>query len=130
MSNLKLKQSIENLGNALVRLEEALAESGENALLVDATIQRFEFVIELCWKTLKRALAEDGIQANTPKETLKKAFTAKWVDDETAWLQMLNDRNRTSHVYDENTALEIFHHIQQNIGVLKSLYRFLQDRYT
>jgi len=37
---------------------------------IDGTIQRFEFVIELYWKTLKRLLALEGINTYTPRESL------------------------------------------------------------
>lgn len=72
MSDGKITQSLVNLENALSRLREALQEPHHNALIIDGTIQRFEFVLELYWKTLKRLLANEGIEANTPKETLKK----------------------------------------------------------
>ena len=74
---------------------------------MDGTIQRFEFVIELFWKTLKRLLAAEGIQTGTPREAMQRAFEANWLGDETAWLQMLKDRNETSHVYDEASAKKI-----------------------
>lgn len=47
--NRKLKQSFTNLKKALSRLEEALHEDQENSLIVDGTIQRFEFTIESYW---------------------------------------------------------------------------------
>jgi nucleotidyltransferase substrate binding protein (TIGR01987 family) len=53
-ANRKLRQSFENLKKALSRLEEALNENQENSLIVDGTIQRFEFTIEIYWKMLKR----------------------------------------------------------------------------
>ena len=130
MSDIKIQQSFSNLKNALDRLEEALQEStSQNSLSVDGTIQRFEFVIELFWKTLKRLLEAEGIIANTPKETLKKAFSAHWIDNETAWLQMLHDRNETSHVYDQNKANEIYGHIKEYFPELKNRFTFLQQRY-
>jgi nucleotidyltransferase substrate binding protein (TIGR01987 family) len=62
MSVAKTSQSLKNLGAALERLAEALREPETNKLAIDGTIQRFEFVIDLFWKTLKRLLAEEGIQ--------------------------------------------------------------------
>jgi nucleotidyltransferase substrate binding protein (TIGR01987 family) len=59
---------------ALTRLDEALAQPDENLLIVDGTIQRFEFVIELYWKTLKRMLEEEGVRSGTPRETIRAAF--------------------------------------------------------
>jgi nucleotidyltransferase substrate binding protein (TIGR01987 family) len=129
MSEIKIKQSMVNLENALQRLKEALDEPKHNALIIDATIQRFEFVIELYWKTLKRLLDSQGIHATTPKEVLKKAYVAEWLKNETAWLQMLEDRNETSHVYDEEKAKEIYQHIHNNFSELQKTFKFLKKKF-
>ncbi|MBE0510941.1 MAG: nucleotidyltransferase substrate binding protein, partial [Gammaproteobacteria bacterium] len=60
MSEEKIQQSLTNLGRALTRLEEALKEPDTNSLVIDGTIQRFEFVIELFWKAFKRILSREG----------------------------------------------------------------------
>src|SRR6267143_1687272 len=73
MRKKKQSQSLRNLGAALERLREALQEPETNSLVVDGTIQRFEFVIELFWKTLKRLLAAEGIQTGTPREAIQRA---------------------------------------------------------
>lgn len=77
MDNRKLLQSIENLQNAINRLEEALAED-MTSLIVDGTLQRFEFTIDIYWKTIKRILLLEGIDTKTPKETLREAYQAGW----------------------------------------------------
>ncbi|MGD9153658.1 MAG: HI0074 family nucleotidyltransferase substrate-binding subunit [Gammaproteobacteria bacterium] len=128
MKKTKAKQSLENLGKALTRLQEALAESDMNALIIDATIQRFEFTLELFWKTLKRFLALEGMETNTPKEALKKAYTARWLENEAIWLQMLEDRNSTSHVYEEKKAQEIYQHVRQYFPELQRVYQMLQQK--
>lgn len=109
-NTIKAKQSLENLA------KEALGEPDVNTLIIDGIIQRFEFTLKLCWKTLKRFLALERIETNTPKDTLKKAYAAGWLNNETAWLQMLQDRNEAAHIYDEkkhkkfvNTLRKIFH---------------------
>jgi nucleotidyltransferase substrate binding protein (TIGR01987 family) len=66
MSEEKIQQSLTNLGRGLTRLKEALDEPQSNSLIIDGTIQRFEFVIELYWKAFKRLLEREGVQANTP----------------------------------------------------------------
>lgn len=128
MKNTKVQQSMQNLGKALTRLQEALAESDINTLIIDGTIQRFEFTFELFWKTLKRFLALEGMETNTPKEALKKAYAARWLDSETIWLQMLEDRNSTSHVYDEKKAQEIYQHVRQYFPELQRVYEMLQQK--
>ncbi|CAH0121705.1 hypothetical protein PAE9249_04238 [Paenibacillus sp. CECT 9249] len=131
MNSRKVKQSLTNLGNAIMRLKEAIESdhSGTNSLVVDATIQRFEFVIELYWKTFKRILAYEGIETSTPREALQQAYSSRFIDNETLWLQFLKNRNATSHIYDEDTALRIFHHIQKNFEEFEQVYRRLMQRY-
>ena len=128
MNDIKINQSISNLKRALSRLEEALSIPKDNPVIVDATIQRFKFVIELYWKTLKRLLAQGGIQTDTLRDTLKKAYAAGWIKNETPWLQMLRDRNETSYVYDEKKAEEIYQHIRDNFAELQSTFEFLTKR--
>lgn len=112
MNARKAEVSLRNLCRALDRLGKALEVPESNTLAIDGTIQRFEFALELFWKTLKRLLAEEGVETSTPKDTLRKAFQAGWLTDEAAWLQMLSDRNTTSHIYDEETAKRIYDNIR------------------
>ncbi|MDX1655778.1 MAG: nucleotidyltransferase substrate binding protein [Candidatus Competibacteraceae bacterium] len=129
MSEIKVRQSLESLGRALQRLGEALAEPAENSLIVDGTIQRFEFVIELYWKTFKRLLAYEGVQVTTPREALVAAYRAGWIEDESTWLRMLRDRNETSHIYDEQTARRIYDRVRQNLPALERVYHKLIERF-
>ena len=97
-------------------------------LVIDGTIQRFEFTLELTWKTLKRQLEAEGIKAATPRETLKQACQAGWLDDEDAWLQMLRDRDGTSHIYDEAAARRIYDSIRAHYPVLRAAFETLRAR--
>ena len=125
----KLRQSMENLDRALSRLEEALQEDQQNSLIVDATIQRFEFTIEVYWKMLKRLLHSEGIETKTPRETLKEAYQVGWLAEEQAWLQMLKDRNETSQVYHEGMALRIVANINGYFPEMKTTFLKLKKRY-
>jgi nucleotidyltransferase substrate binding protein (TIGR01987 family) len=122
MSEERIQQSLNNLERALARLKEALGEPASNSLVIDGTLQRFEFVIELYWKAFKRLLEREGIQANTPRESIKQAYQVGWIEDEDAWLEMLRDRNETSHVYDEATARRIYESIKGNFVALERVY--------
>ena len=129
MSAEKVRQSMENLGRALERLSEVLLEE-RTEFMIDATIQRFEFSIELFWKTLKRQLAFEGIEATTPRETIKHAYKNSWLREETLWIDMLDDRNRTSHIYSEEMENEIYDHIKEYYEELAHTYQFLAERYS
>lgn len=97
---------------ALLRLAEAIEESKLNpqsSTLKDGVIQRFEFCYEICWKLLKYYLESEGIEeAKSPKSTFKEAFKIGLIEDGEAWIDMLKDKNLTSHVYDEDVAITIY----------------------
>ena len=59
---------------------------------------------ELCWKTLKDRLAYDGIDAASPRESIKKAFAAGLLESPELWLKALETRNTFTHAYDEEMA--------------------------
>ncbi len=122
--------NINALENALTRLNESLQFDLSQPLVVDACIQRFEFCIELTWKTLKRCLAIEGIEANTPRECIQQAYSIHWINDESAWLSMLKDRNLTSHTYKETLALEIYHRLPEHYLAMANLYRVINERFS
>ena len=126
--NAQLK--INALENALTRLNESLQFDLSQPLVVDACIQRFEFCIELTWKTLKRCLTIEGIEANTPRECIQQAYSIHWINDESAWLSMLKDRNLTSHTYKEDLALEIYHRLPLHYQAMADLYQLLSRRFS
>lgn len=119
---------LQRFARALERLERALAQPAAAELSVDGTIQRFEFTFELCWKTLQAALRHEGFDVKSPRATLQKAFTEEWIDDEGLWLQMLEDRNDTSHTYDEALAQTIYHRIHGYMPELTRIHSLLQEK--
>jgi nucleotidyltransferase substrate binding protein (TIGR01987 family) len=120
------KLALQNLGQALDRLEEVLNVSpSENNYVIDATIQRFEFVIELYWKTFKHLLAAQGKTTSLPKASLQEAYAAGWICDEKLWLNMMRDRNLTSHTYKEKNAQEIYKNIRTYYPEMRQVYRKL-----
>ena len=89
----------------------------------DAVFQRFEFSFELVWKTLKLYLERQGHECGGPRPTLKKAFAEGLIptaEEADGWLQMLEDRNLTSHAYDEVLATRIYQHIVSDYTALLS----------
>ena len=75
----------------------------------DGAIQRFEFCIELAWKTIREYLLDQGFSdLNSPKSVMREAYAYHVIDDEKLWISALGDRNLTSHVYDEKTADDIY----------------------
>lgn len=120
------RDSLITLGIAINRLQDALTrDASTDSMFMDATIQRFEFCVELTWKTLKKLLEAEGEYAKTPKQALQKAYAVEWIDDETLWLDMLMDRNLTSHTYQEALAQNIYSRIPAYYAAMRQLYTLL-----
>jgi nucleotidyltransferase substrate binding protein (TIGR01987 family) len=126
MNERALRHLFDDLGRSLDRLAEALAVPAEQPLAIDGTIQRFEFTFELFWKAVRRLLARQGIDANSPKAVLQQAYRQGWLDDEQAWLRLLEDRNLTSHTYQEPLALEIYRRIPSHHGAMRAVAQELR----
>lgn len=129
----KLAAKMEDLGRALSKLKESLSRDPEkDDIVIDATIQRFEFTYELSWKLMKSYLEYNGVtDISSPRITIKTAFKEGLIEDGELWLKMLEDRNRTSHTYDEATALDIYNNIRDTyITLLDHAYESLRGDIT
>ena len=116
---------------AVKRLREALDDYKKYPLdsVRDGAIQRFEFCTELAWKTMREYLLDQGYtNINSPKEVIKQAFAFGMIEDSKVWLELLNDRNLTSHVYDEATARAIFDRIEsQYLPLFDKALAYMQE---
>lgn len=121
-----LNYAVSKLENAYLRLSEG-ARDAEDELDKDGVIQRFEFTFELLWKALKIFLEHQGIDAKTPRDSLKEAFRIELFENEEIFLDMLEDRNKTSHIYDKQTSEEIFNRIiSQYLKAIEELLKKLK----
>jgi nucleotidyltransferase substrate binding protein (TIGR01987 family) len=93
---------------ALDRLCEVLAKPAHDRIVIDAAIQRFEFCFELGWKTIKAFLEFQGQKLALPREVIAAAYRVQWISDEPGWLQMMDDRNLSSHTYHQPLADAIY----------------------
>ncbi len=111
----RLHEKYEQFEAAVSRLREALEDYRSTPLssVRDGVIQRFEFCAELAWKTMREYLLDQGYtEINSPKAVIRQAFAYGMIEDAEGWVRLMNDRNLTSHVYDEKTAEEIFRRIE------------------
>jgi len=109
----ELEYSVEKLNKAVKRLSDGLKKS-KDQLDRDGVIQRFEFTFELTWKSLRLFLLDQGIVVNSPKESFKGAFRYGLIKDGKLFLDMLEDRNLTSHLYSQEETKEIFNRIKKS----------------
>jgi len=102
-------QRYNNFKKALAQLERFLENQELNEMEEQGLIQAFEYTFELAWKTLQDILEEiSGYpEIRGPRPTITQAFNDGLISNGEKWMEMLKDRNRTVHTYDENIAREI-----------------------
>jgi len=102
------KQRFFNYKKALSQLTKFIDKGELNELEEMGIIQAFEYTHELAWNLLKDYLQEQGTQNITgSKDAMRAAFKVELIDDGETWMEMIQDRNRTSHTYNESTAKAI-----------------------
>ncbi len=124
----KTDNKLLKLEKAVRKLQLALLQPETEELSIDGIIQRFEFSFELCWKAMKDVLLEQGVEVKFPKEALQKSYAAGWIDDEKLWLAMLEDRDETSHTYDEEIAKAIYERVKLYCPELTRVSGLLREK--
>ena len=119
-----------NFSRAYSLLREALEDGVEplSQLELEGVIQRFEYTFELSWNLLKDRLEYDGvvIATVTPRNVIREAYSAKFIDDCETWIDMLTDRNLMSHIYDFDRFKAVVDNIHSlYLTVLNDLYQRL-----
>ena len=112
MKNVDFKYM--NLKKAYVKLQEVSnLYDGHDEIIRDSLIQRFEFTYELTHKTLKEAMKYLGVtlENSFPRTIFKKAYVNNLISDDMVWIRLLEDRNSTSHIYNEKLADEVANRI-------------------
>ncbi|MBE94404.1 nucleotidyltransferase substrate binding protein [Marinobacter sp.] len=111
-------QRFNNFRKAFQQLDEAVAlgRSRElSKLEKQGVIQAFEYTYELAWNLLRDYLRWQGnAQLAGSRDTIREAFSAGLIEKGETWMQMLLDRNRTSHTYNEETAEQILAAINEH----------------
>ena len=131
--DIRWQQRFQNFDRAIVLLREPIERGvgSLSALEKEGTIQRFEFAVELAWKTLKDFLEHDGqtLPTVTPRNVIKAAFGARIIGDGQVWIDMLDHRNLLSHTYDESTFDQAVLAIRDRyMAALEQLHGWLLER--
>lgn len=125
------EEKLEQLNKAVARLKEALDQQQilQLDIVRDGIIQRFEFCTELSWKAMREFLQEEGYtQIDSPKAVVRKAFACGMIADGDGWIALLNDRNLTSHVYNEEDAAAILQRIEARyVSLFTDLLQALEE---
>lgn len=115
--------SLEELSKALVSLEQALT-AGKSDIYRDASIQRFEFCVELAWKSAKKVM---GTSTSAPKQVIREMAQNLLIEDVEFWLKSIDQRNLSSHTYNQKLAEEVYAFAESFLDPAKELLAKLQS---
>jgi nucleotidyltransferase substrate binding protein (TIGR01987 family) len=97
--------------------------------IVEAAILIFRHAFELYWKLFKKICLAEGREVNSPRSALQQAYAIGLINHEQVWLEIMEDRNLTSHTYKQPTANLIYTHCQQYLPVMQTTYKNIEKRF-
>lgn len=130
---LRAQDGLMYFERALERFRIVVAErdrwvaEGNGDIVLDVAVKRFEFTYEMAWKALKRFLDYLGIDARAPRPVFKEAYAQRLLFDEQVWLDMIEMRNLSSHVYDEQEVSRILSELERYLAAFNSLLKQLRQ---
>lgn len=117
MSNQNI---IKDLSKAVKKLEEIL-KMPRTEVVQDSAIKRFEICFDLAWKSIKYFAKKQGVECFSPRECFKTAFQLNLIDYDKSWLNILEDRNLTSHIYSFDYASEVYGRLDNHLKLFQKL---------
>ena len=104
--DIRWQQSFSNYCRALEQLELFFQPPALNWLEQQGLVKAFEYTLELSCTTLQNLLRSSGNTAVMlgSRDAIREAFSAGLIHDGAVWMEMVRDRNLTSHVYNRSTA--------------------------
>ncbi|MCA1760931.1 MAG: nucleotidyltransferase substrate binding protein [Bacteroidales bacterium] len=128
--DIRWEQRFSNYNKALSKLSEAIAFTKEELknkdvnidsedaevilkeIIKEGLIQRFEYTYETAWNVMKDyALYQGNSEIGGSRDAIRYAFSAKLISNGDLWMDMIKSRIKTSHIYNEETANEIYQKI-------------------
>ncbi len=111
--DIRWQQRFKNYRKALSQLRKFISKGELSELEEQGLIKAFEYTYELGWTTLKDFLEHQGHAGiYGSRDAIRKSFELNLVQDGQGWMDMLESRNKTSHIYNEEIAREICQAVQ------------------
>jgi nucleotidyltransferase substrate binding protein (TIGR01987 family) len=122
-------QRFANFERTFLLLQEALDIESPSLVERAGIIQFFELAFELAWKVMKDYEEAEGIAVKTPREAIKQGFQIGLISQGHGWMSALQDRNLTTHTYNEATAIAVETSIRNDyFPLLAELYAVLRAK--
>jgi nucleotidyltransferase substrate binding protein (TIGR01987 family) len=107
------KKTIDNLDEVLNMKEENIVR--------DAAMKRFDLCFDTAWKLVKNLAKKEGIECYSPRQCFKVGFQLKLLGHDSEWVDMLEDRNLSAHLYKEEEAIKIYTRLPEYLKSFKKL---------
>ena len=123
-------QRYSNFKKAMGQLSRFVQKEELNEMEEQGLIQSFEYTFELAWKTLQDILTEESgyTEIRGPRPAIMQAFSDGYISEGEKWMEMLKDRNRSVHTYNEKIAGEIVRSVKNDyIRLFVDLNKKLQN---
>ncbi len=132
MDYTQLKKAVIRLGEMWTAYQDTTSKRTllEQEAIQDSLVKRFEYTIEMSWKSCKRHLSEEGfVEARTgsPKSIIRLAAEAGIIDDVDSWISYINARQSTSHDYSEEKADKVLKLVEALYRSAKQLYKVMSS---
>jgi nucleotidyltransferase substrate binding protein (TIGR01987 family) len=121
------KPRLDNYKRALKTLDDAMANPPASQLERDGMIQRFEYCLEISWNSGKKILEYQGYKAETPRNIFRELARIEWIQNPEEWIEFLEAGNKTSHMYHEEVANELFNLIPIFLKAFHQLLESLEE---
>lgn len=106
--DIRWQQRFSNFEKSINHLELALKIENADIVQKAGIIQFFELTYELAWNLMKDYMEAQGFtDVKSPRSAIKKSFETGLISNGQLWMELLLDRNLTSHTYDEEKATEV-----------------------
>jgi nucleotidyltransferase substrate binding protein (TIGR01987 family) len=121
------RRACHKFSEAVTRREEIYRE-GFGDIYLDLVVKRFEFTFDTSCRAIKRYLNFIGMDCPNPRGCFKEGYVQRVIADEAIWLDMIEQRNLTSHVYNESEVAEILGKIDRYRLAFQQLLDTLEAR--
>ena len=105
-------QRFQNYEKAFLQLSKFIEKGDLSEFEKQGLIKSFEYTYELAWNVMKDYLIYQGISGIMgSRDAIKQAFNKGLIKDGQLWIDMIQDRIKTVHTYDEEAAEQVEHQI-------------------
>lgn len=127
-----IEKAFETLKMALLKVQNTPEEHEDYIFFRDSLIQRFEYCVDMFWKLMREFIIDKhGIDMPaSPKGVIKEALDISLIDmDQYKHLiASINDRNLTSHAYQESVAVQIASHIYAYYQLMHHIVKTMEQQ--